>query len=252
MNKTIPFLIFLLSILGCNKVLHVTTTDSTVKVEEATTPASDEINALINPYKSQIEKEMNQVIGNSAKDLTKAKPESSLGNWTADLIHKKSEEYYNQPIDFAIVNYGGLRIPNLPKGEIKKSDIFELMPFENGLVVLHADGETVQKLFERMAEYGGWPVSHHIRFKIKNEQPTDIAINGKPIEKNKIYKIALSDFIANGGDKCSFFKDKKRDLLGKLFRDAIMEHVMDLASEGKEANAKIEGRVELLHAPITD
>lgn len=220
---------------------------SSVKIEDtANIESSKEIETLISPYKKEIEKEMKQVIGTCKKELMKAKPESTLGNWTADLIHKKCEEYYGKPIDFAIVNYGGLRIPSLPAGSITKSNIFELMPFENALVVLNVDAETIEKLFIRMAEYGGWPVSHQVRFKIKNGKPIDIQINGKPIDKNKMYKIALSDFIANGGDKCFFFEDKKQELLGKLFRDAIMEHVMDLTKQGKKINANLEGRVEIV------
>ena len=120
------------------------------------------------------------------------------------------------------------------------------MPFENGLVVINVDAETVEKLFARMAEYCGWPISHQVRFKIKNKKPIDIQINGKPIDKNKMYKIALTDFVANGGDKCFFFEDKKQELLGKLFRDAIMEHVIELNAQGKKVDANLEGRVEVI------
>ena len=233
---------------SCSKVVHISPAPSpSIQIEaNAESAPSKEIEALINPYKEQLDDEMKAIIGIAAKELPKAKPESELGNWTADLIHKKCEEYYGQPIDFAIVNYGGLRIPSLPTGEISRAQIFELMPFENALVVLHADGETVEQLFIRMAEYGGWPISHQLKFKIKNGKPIDVKINGDPIDKNKIYKIALSDFLANGGDKCFFFKDKKRDLLGKLFRDAIIEHVQDLSAAGKKADAQLEN-LSLIH-----
>jgi len=220
---------------------------SSVKIEDtANIEPSEEIQSLISPYKKEMEKEMNQVIGACEKDLLKEKPESTLGNWMADLTHKKCEEYYGKPIDFAIMNYGGMRILSLPAGQITKSKIFELMPFENNLVVLNVDAETVEKLFIRMAEYGGWPISHQVRFKIKEGKPIDIQINGKPIDKNKMYKIALTDFVANGGDKCFFFEEKKQELLGLLLRDAILEHVMELNAQGKKVDANLEGRVEVV------
>ena len=220
---------------------------SSVKIEDnADFESSEEVQALISPYKKEMEKEMKQVVGACEKDLLKEKPESALGNWVADLTHKKCEEYYGKSIDFAIMNYGGMRILSLPSGPITKSKVFELMPFENSLVVLTVDAETVEKLFLRMAEYGGWPVSHQVRFKIKNGKPIDIQIDGKPIDKNKMYKIALTDFVANGGDKCFFFEDKKQELLGKLFRDAIMEHVIELNAQGKKVDANLEGRVEVI------
>ena len=230
-------------------MLHVAPPQhSTISIEAAShIEPSDEITALIAPYKKEMEKEMNQVIGACVKDLTKDRPECTLGNWMADLVHKKCEEYYGQPIDFAIVNYGGIRILTLPAGKITKSNIFELMPFENALVVIHVDAQILQEFFDKMALYGGWPVSYQVKYKIKNNKAIDITINGQPIDKNKIYKIALSDFIANGGDKCFFFKNQKRDWLGKLFRDAIMEHVMDLTKEGKQIDANIEGRVKVIN-----
>ncbi|MFK8007485.1 MAG: 5'-nucleotidase C-terminal domain-containing protein [Saprospiraceae bacterium] len=248
MKKSILFLFLLIFLSSCTKIMHVSAPQfSSVKIEDtANIESSQEIEILISPYKKEMEKEMNLVIGDCEKELIKARPESTLGNWTADLIHKKCEEYYGKPIDFAVVNYGGLRILSLPAGPITKSNIFELMPFENALVVLNVDAETVEKLFARMAEYGGWPISHQVRFKIKDAKPIDIQINGKPIDKNKMYKIALSDFVANGGDKCFFFEDKKQEFLGKLFRDAIMEHVIELNDQGKKINADIEGRVEVI------
>ncbi len=248
MSKSILFFFLLLFLSSCTKVLHISDPQlSSVKIEDTVNlESSNEIQALISPYKKEMEKEMKQVIGACEKDLLKEKPESALGNWVADLTHKKCEEYYGKPIDFAIMNYGGMRILSLPAGPITKSKIFELMPFENALVVLQVDAETVEKLFMRMAEYGGWPVSHQVRFKIKNGKPVDVQINGKPIDKNKMYKIALTDFVANGGDKCFFFEDKKQELLGKLFRDAIMEHVIELNLQGKKVDANIDGRVEVV------
>ncbi|MEM6967222.1 MAG: 5'-nucleotidase C-terminal domain-containing protein [Bacteroidota bacterium] len=229
----------------CSKTLHVTSVpQANFKIAEASTvEPSSEIEAIIAPYKNQLEEEMNEVIGTCAQDLTKAKPECSLGNFMADLVHKKCEAYYENPIDFALVNYGGIRIPTLAAGEISRSDIFELMPFENMLVVIHVDAATLTLLFDRMADYGGWPVSYQVRYGIKNRKPVDVTISGKPIEAGKMYKIALTDFVANGGDKCYFFKDKKRYKLGKLFRDVIIEHVQDLTKIGDSVDAKLEGRV---------
>ncbi|MDB4769114.1 5'-nucleotidase C-terminal domain-containing protein [Saprospiraceae bacterium] len=248
MNKSILFPFVLVFLFSCTKIIHVSAPQiSSSKIEQSSNiKPSQEVVSLILPYKKEMEKEMNQIVGTCNKELMKAKPESTLGNWTADLIHKKCEEYYGKPIDFAVVNYGGLRILSLPVGPITKSNIFELMPFENGLVVINVDAETIEKLFTRMAEYGGWPISHQVRFKIKNGKPINILINGKPIDKTKMYKIALSDFIANGGDKCFFFEDKKQELLGKLFRDAIMEYVIELNAQGKKIDANLEGRVEVV------
>lgn len=206
-------------------------------------PADPAIAKIIAPYKEQLDAEMNEVIGTSAVELTKAKPESSLGNFVADLVHEQSELYFGASIDFGVVNYGGLRIPNISKGPITTRRVFELMPFDNELVVLKVKGTVVQKLFDRMADYGGWPISHQVSYTINKGLPENILINGAPIDEEKVYKIAISDYVANGGDKCSFFVDEAQVGLTKKFRDAIIENIKMRTANDEIIESKIEGRV---------
>ncbi len=206
--------------------------------------ADKEVTALIAPFKEELDVEMNKVIGEAAIDMPKEQPESLLGNWVADAILTTVKREYEKPIDFAVPNYGGLRIPNLAKGAITRGNIFELMPFDNMLVVLHLDGETTLQFLNHIAQLGGWPISSQMRMMIDKEgKATDIKIGGEPFDKNKTYHVLLSDYIANGGDKCAFFKEKPRDDLGVLFRDAIMQYVEQQGAENKALTTKIEGRI---------
>lgn len=232
--------ILLLSLVACTPRIHYIGAETTyIKTTE---PAVDkDISDMVAPYKARLDAEMNKVIGKTEGELIKAKPESALGNFVADLIYEKGKDYYDKNIDFAIVNYGGLRIPNLPKGDITKGQIFELMPFDNMLVVVDMDAATVRQLFSVMAANGGWPISKGVNYRIKEEQAVDILIDNKPIEENKTYKVIMSDYLANGGDKLFFLVDKKRDNLGVLFRDAMLEYIIE--QEGTAIDAKVEGRV---------
>jgi len=235
-------MILVCTLAACTPRIHYLGTETkTYKTEEIA--ADERVKDMVTPYKTRLDKAMNQVIGNLAKELPKAKPESPLGNFVADLIHKKSEDYYEKPIDFTVVNYGGLRIPALPEGEIIKGKIFELMPFDNMLVVMEIDANTLRQLFETMASNGGWPISKHIQYTIEDARATNILINGESIDEDKIYKIALSDYLANGGDKLFFLKDKKRHNLGVLFRDAIIEYITE--QKGKPMDVTVEGRVTI-------
>ncbi len=244
MKKQCLFLLFLF-FFSCNKVLHLADAKpQSYKVETSTEIQPDEeVLEMIAPYKSQIDEKMNEVLGKSAITLVKAKPQSTLGNWMADLIHKKSQDYYGKPIDFAIVNYGGIRIPEIKQGNVTRRKIFEVMPFDNMLVVLKVKGNIVEQLFDRMADYGGWPISKQVRYEIKDGKPQNILIHEKSIVRDQTYKIALSDFIANGGDKCFFFKDQPRDELNHLFRDAIIEFVQEENAQGKFLDAEMDFRV---------
>ncbi len=239
MNRFFTFLI-LINLAACAPRVHYLNTSSEyIEAEEA--PNDTEIAEMIAPYKERLDAEMNAVIGNTAKELVKAKPESPMGNWLADLIHKKSEDYYRSEIDFALVNYGGIRIPVLSQGEVTRGKIFELMPFDNMLMVLEINGATVRQIFGIMAANGGWPISRQVSYVIENELPVDILINNEALDDDKIYKVALSDYLANGGDNLFFLKDKKRNNLGVLFRDAMFEYIIE--QNGEVMDAEVEGRV---------
>lgn len=198
---------------------------------------------IINPYKVKLDAEMNEVLGIATKTMEKGKPESALGNWMSDLFYEQISEYTKGNIDFASMNYGGIRIPTLQAGEVTRGKIYELMPFDNLLVVVHADAATVQQFVDKIAKDGGIPVSKQLNFEIKNGKAQNVTINGKPLESDRIYKIGVSDYVANGGDDCTFFIDKKRDNLGILMRDAIITYAKKQTAQGKKLEAEKDGRI---------
>ncbi len=247
---TKSFLIFTLLIsLTCAKVNHVANYE--VKYYELKdsidlpVAKADEIDSLIAPFKKTLDFKMKEVIGQSAKRLNMAFPESTLGNFIADVLFRKAEEHYDGVVDFAFINYWSIGIAEIQKGVINKGQIYELMPFENHLVIIKVDQDVMYKLFENMAKKGGWPVSKQVKFKITDGKPTDITINGQPLKKDYIYHVAVSDYLANGGDGCSFFKGEDRDIVDVLIREMIMQGIIDLANNGEPVNAELDGRIYL-------
>ena len=231
---------------SCQPQTHLVKSDSKsqeIKVLEAEDASVSE---LIAPYKKDMAKEMNTVIGEMAKMLTKAQPESTLGNWAADLSHQKCEGYLDRKIDFAVLNYGGLRITSIPKGPVTKGKIFELMPFDNLLVVIEMKGSELRALFNLIAVKGGWPMSKHIEMTAHRNKAVDLKINGQEVENDKIYSFATNDYIANGGDKCTFLKDKKQIPTGVLLRDAMLEYVEEQTKAGKKLDANLSKRIFVL------
>lgn len=198
-------------------------------------------NAIM-PYKKQIDTEMSVVICQSAVQMNKAQPESTMGNWACDAIAQKTAEYTGKTVDFAILNYGGLRVLSLPQGNLTKGNIFEVMPFDNLMVAVEMKGATLQQLFDHLAAKDGWPVSAAVRMTItKGKKAANISINGKTIDPDKTYVVATIDYIANGGDNCTFFANKPRTETGKFLRDAVIEY----CAAAKTIEPKIEGRVVL-------
>lgn len=231
---------------SCQPQTHFVKSDHKYQEIKALEAEDASVSDLIAPYKKEMAKEMDTVIGEMAKMLTKGHPESTLGNWAADLVHQKCEGYLNRKVDFAVLNYGGLRISSIPKGPITKGKIFELMPFDNLLVVIEMKGSELRDLFDRIAVKNGWPVSKQIEMTAQRNKAVDVRINGQKIENDKIYSFATNDYIANGGDKCTFLKDKKQIPTGVLLRDAMLEYVQEQTKAGKKLDANLSKRIFVL------
>ncbi len=244
-NSTLLFLVLLLVLPACKTAYYPTNKEASFYSLDTLATTDAAVEKIIAPYKEKLEAAMNVVIGHNAVDMPKEQPESLMGNFVADAILDVARTEYGKPIDFCISNYGGLRIPTLPKGDITKGRIFELMPFDNMLVIVHLDGATTQTFLNHVAVKGGWPASKELKMNINGNQAEQITINGEAFDPNKKYSILVSDYMANGGDKCSFLKGEDRNDLSLLFRDAIMQFVEKETKAGREINAAIEGRINL-------
>jgi len=198
------------------------------------------------PYKAQMEAEMRQVIAHSAVLMSKKSsdtlPESLLSNFFADAVMHQALKL-DANIDFAIPSTkGGLRV-DLPKGNITVSNIFELMPFENEVVVYDVSGVQVRQLLDFIASTNGQPISG-FQMQIKDKKLLSATYKGKPFEDNKTYRIMTSDYIGGGGDKVPVFKDiTSRKAIGLKVRDALMKEVKEKEAAGELLNPVLDNRI---------
>lgn len=158
------------------------------------------------PYKQQLDTQMNEVLCYAAKDFTKGKPESLLGNWTSDACLEIAQNMTDDfDIDISFFNTGGLR-SILGQGDITKRDIFKLMPFENELVVLELNKEEFMSLKSYFIHTEGQPIAFSDNFSISDS----------------VFNVLTTDYLANGGDKMSFFNNKQQHKVGIKMRDALI------------------------------
>jgi 2',3'-cyclic-nucleotide 2'-phosphodiesterase (5'-nucleotidase family) len=241
---------FLLTATACRvhyKINDEETHAGVIVMDSLTVPAEDStMLAIISPYRSSMQQQMNEVLGYSERALTKDQPEGILGNFTADVTLLMANKYYqadsNSVIDICLLNNGGLR-SSLPKGEIKMRNIYELMPFENKITILTVAGAKMKDLFDYVAHSGGMPVSG-VKMGIRNEKAVNILINNVPFDSTRNYRVATSDYLAEGGDKMSFFQHPLgRTELRQKLRDAIAEYLRALTRDGKTVDVKLDKRI---------
>jgi 2',3'-cyclic-nucleotide 2'-phosphodiesterase (5'-nucleotidase family) len=245
---------FLLSLvfnlISCKPSSYFETKNSSISLDDSYS-VHLQTDLLIQPYKAKLDTEMNQVLVFSAEEFPKerGKPETKLGNFVADLSLEIANELYkptdSYSIDFCLLNFGGLRT-SLPKGEITRGKIFELMPFENELVVVTINEEKKQELIDYLITSGGQPISKGLRIhKNKTELIIDkIDYKKHGSQKQKEFKILSSDYLSNGGDNMKFFLNPiKIEPVGIKLRDAIIQYCIQENKKGKQLTGKLDGRI---------
>ena len=191
--------------------------------------------SVLTPYADRVESILSEVIGESKGtyfNKNVRKQETELGDLVSDAMLWFTE---NLKPDFAIQNGGGIRA-DLPEGEITKKLIYEILPFDNSIMVLKLKGSQVIELFDYVATIpngkGAFAqVSEGVRFTLNyaSQKCENITINGKPIDPEKIYTIATNSYMAGGGDGYSIFKKAiDRYDTSAFQRDALIEYIIKL------------------------
>ncbi|WP_320113447.1 5'-nucleotidase [Draconibacterium orientale] len=203
---------------------------------------------LYTPYKTILEKDMNRVLAISENELVKGKPESLLTNFLADLLLAQgavvaNDQQLNITPAVSFFNYGGIR-STLPKGEITVGNIFELMPFENELVLLELKGDKMQAFLDYIADHGGGSVGG-VEMIITDDKATDVKIQGEKIDFNKSYWLATNDYVAAGGDGLEMLAENEQFInSGEKIRDLIIGYLEELTGNNKHVNPKLDGRIK--------
>lgn len=214
-------------------------------VSKQVTPEDSAANVIIKPYKAALDTIMLQVLIQNTSPLQKAKPEGTLNNMFCDvqlqLVSRQNLQF--SPL-FCVMNYGGIRLPSIQAGTITRGKVYELMPFDNELVVAQVKGSTIKDLCNRIAQKGGEPVAG-IKMRIQGLEASDIRIQDKPLNDTATYYMLLSDYMLNGGDGYGFVKEQAQEIypLGLKVRDVIISELEWMQAKGQTLNGVTDGRI---------
>ncbi len=214
-------LLLTFAISSCKVTNHLADTRTkTLRINNI--PPDTTLQILTGPYRITMDDKMNEVLTECPELLSKSKPESTLTNWVADAIYDQSIKYFTEDIAFAYQNYGGIRIPTIGKGPVTLGKIFELMPFDNILVLVKIKGDELLKFGQYLADIEGGPISSSLKLTISNKKLESMTVHGQPVDESKYYFIAMPDYIANGGDNQSYLIDNERVDKGIFLRDVLI------------------------------
>lgn len=210
---------------------------------------ANQLERIIEPYRDEVESTMNQKIGFAPEPLVNYAPESPLSNFAADVVFQKGLNLVDDSQIFSAVNnentigllnFGGLRAP-INAGAITVGNMFEVMPFDNTIVLVRLNPQEVDQLIVYLKKEGGQPVSN-ARFDYRGGTPI-FYLDNETFKKGESLNVITSNYLASGGDGMNFLRDatQKWDT-GVLIRDAFIEHVQQVDTI---TAPKITGRIKL-------
>ena len=220
MYKCVQIIGFLCLFLSCNHSKKlVSTKGNNISISEDLS-SNKAIEAVVEPYKTNLDKSMNEVLSYSTDTYSKSDGDynTAIGNLMADAVFELSNPIFKNrtgnELDIVLLNHGGIR-SILPKGNVTTKSAYSLMPFENSVVVVPLKGSVITEMTTYLKESRkAHPISGVELVLNADNSYQKIRVGGKSIDPEKIYYVATNDYLYNGGDRMYFLK--KSDTLFNL------------------------------------
>jgi len=188
------------------------------------------IAAYVRSQQDLYEQGFQEVIGTTQTALTRAGvSESPMYNLVTDAMCQRARA------DFGFNNFGGIRA-DIKAGPITQEDVFKVLPFGNQVVVFQASGRFLKQIMESKLEgkqrglaiSGGQIIYNSLQ--PDGDKITRFVINGKPLEAEKIYRIATTDYLMEGNSGLMMLKNIPAEQVaytGILLRDAVIDYIRE-------------------------
>ncbi|WP_029034666.1 5'-nucleotidase C-terminal domain-containing protein [Salinimicrobium terrae] len=193
--------------------------------------ANDSLERFIEPYKTNIDREMEQVLAYVPYNLTKNDGElnTAIGNLMADALMELSAPVFKsrtgENIDIVLLNFGGIR-SSITMGNVTTRTAFQVMPFENEIVVATLKGEAIRDMIHYLIDSGNAHPVAGIELQLEQDNSIKkVLIQGEPLQESATYNVATSDYLLQGGDNMVFFsKAQKVTNLDYKIRNLLIDY----------------------------
>ncbi|KAA0024586.1 bifunctional metallophosphatase/5'-nucleotidase [Antrihabitans cavernicola] len=162
-----------------------------------------------------------RVVGSTADQVVRqAAPsgESPLGNLIADAQLAASAPVGAQ---LALTNAGGIRA-DLGSGTISYGDIHNVQPFDNSIRVVSMTGAQIDDALEQQFQQrdDGTALrdvlapSANVSYELHSAahpgtRIVNLSIDGRPVVRDAVYRVAVNEFLAGGGDGFAAFRSAR-------------------------------------------
>ena len=209
---------------------------------------------VVKSYEDRLGAELSKVVATSqvpldADSIRLRASETNLGDLVADAMRD------NAKADITIINSGSVRGDRVyPAGPITRRTLVEIHPFGGvvckiavpGRVVLEALDSGVSKM---PATAGQFPQVSGLTMRVTPAAPvgrrvSDVRIGGQPIDPERVYTVATTDYMLTGGDEYSMFVNQTV-VIGPQAGDLIV-NALEAFVSGRELAPAVDGRITIV------
>lgn len=216
------------------------------KVDQTWDQAAAQYTAMdhwLDRYRQGVDSLMNNPLAQSVKAMKNSSP--ALQNWVSDVALDIIKPLSGiNDVQFAIMNKGGIRT-DMPQGTVTEGLLMAMFPFDNRFVVLEITGQGLLDALKVMAGRNGDAISRQLKVTYNDRgEVTSARVNGKKVDPMKTYRMVTIDYLANGGDYMTPFKEAKRLFVDEVkYGDHVIEYVRNLSRQGKKISSTDEVRM---------
>nr|WP_166424428.1 5'-nucleotidase C-terminal domain-containing protein [Paraglaciecola sp. 20A4] len=217
-------------------------------------PTDPIVEGQVKGYISRLNRLLNRPIAMVANDFqtyssSVRTQENAFANTLADTIRTFANA------DIALINGGNIRGNRAyVKGQqLTRRDIAEELPFRSKVTVLNISGQQLKQALEngvsavkqmkgRFPHVSGMKVTYDLA-KASGERVISIKVADKPVQLSNIYKLATTDYLADGGDGYTVLEGCPRISLGYLDPPMIADIFIDSIQQQKTLGPSLDERL---------
>ena len=195
-----------------------------MKTIEAEIPEDPAVLAALKPYQEKAQELLLKPVGSLDKamsgerSLVRSKP-AAMGILMANAQKEKTKA------DLGVINGGGIRT-GLPAGTITEKNVLSVQPFGNMVCYVELNGTELKHFVEDVAAIeptnGGFAhFSSNVKLVMEGDKLTKLEVDGMPVKKDKMYRLAINEFSASGGDKWPQL-DNNPSFINTGYTDAVV------------------------------
>lgn len=209
---------------------------------------------MLNQYEGRLSMLLDEVIGKTTSEfntyrLSVRKYENAFGNLIVDSVKSYTGA------DIAILNGGTIRGEKqyVKNQNISRKDIISELPYRNNVVLLNVTGEELHKAIEhglsgldnvlgRFLQISGLQIKYNSS-NTAGSRLISVLHQGQKLEVDKQYKVAMSNYLAKGGDDYHIWQDTSHLSYARQPNVLISEIVINHIKEAGVISPKVDNRI---------